>query len=390
MLARRGEAAAAERGASGGSRGAGGPGGPGEPGGPGSGGRTEGGFAGRGPTLASSPALGASAAAWWDWSGLLARLHADLGSVRLADRFDTATEVTGRGRLHVLRPAPAAGWDAACVPPRLPPPGAARAALLSRLELVHGVGPVTAAALRAAGTRSVEDLVGTGRHGPGAAEVCAEWEAGDLAAVGERLQRRLAGRGHMLAALLAACADPSEIAFLDVETLGLGGNVVFLCGVARVGDGELRVEQYLAPGYADEPAMLERVLRALGDARVVVTYNGRTADLVWLRSRCFYHGLAEVPGVAHVDLVFGTRRRFVHDEPVLGDARLGTVQKDLLGVPRPAHDVPSAAVPEIYQEYARTGCEGLLVPVLDHNVSDLLALVALLGRMCDEALAWCA
>lgn len=326
---------------------------------------------------------------WWDWTSLLDRLRRDLGSVRLADRYDVVTEPGELGRLHVVRPATGGGVADPMPALKLPPADAARAALLSRLELVPGIGPVTAAALRSAGVRSVEELVGTPRHGPGAEEVCAEWAAGDLVAVGHRLQRRLAGRGHMLASLLAACAEPSSIAFLDLETLGLGGNVVFLCGVARALDGQVHVEQFLAPGYADEPALLDRVLAVLGDARVVVTYNGRTADMTWLRSRCFYHGLADVPEVAHVDLVFGTRRRFVHDEPVLGDARLGTVQHGLLGAARPEHDVPSAAVPEIYQEYARTGCEGLLVPVLDHNLSDLTALVSLLGRMCDEALAWC-
>lgn len=332
---------------------------------------------------------GAEMHGWWDWSALVERLHDDLGTVRLTDRFDVATETTANGQVHVVRPGSAASRQEPPATPSLPAAGDARAALLSRLELVHGIGPVTAAALRAGGTWTVADLVGTDRHGSGAAEVCAEWEAGDLVAVADRLQRRMAGHGHMLGALLAACVDPAEVVFLDLETLGLAGNVVFLCGTGRIVDGTFEVEQYLAPGHADEPVMLERVLRVLGEARVVVTYNGRTADLVWLRSRCFYHGLPDPPEMAHVDLVFGTRRRFVRDEPVLDDARLVTVQDQLLGIGRPAYDVPSAAVPDIYQEYVRTGCEGLLVPVLDHNGSDLLALVALLGRMCDEALHWC-
>ncbi len=332
---------------------------------------------------------GAEMHGWWDWSALVERLRGDLGPVSLTDRFDVTTEITATGRVHVVRPGSAANRQVRQAAASLPSAGDARAALLSRLELVHGIGPVTAASLRAGGTWTVEDLVGTDRHGSGAAEVCAEWEAGDLVAVADRLQRRLAGRGHMLAALLAACVDPAEIVFFDLETLGLAGNVVFLCGIGRIVDGIFAVEQYLAPGHADEPVLLERVLRVLGEARVVVTYNGRTADLVWLRSRCFYHGLPDPPELAHVDLVFGTRRRFVRDQPVLDDARLATVQDQLLGIGRPAYDVPSAAVPDIYQEYVRTGCEGLLVPVLEHNGSDLLALVALLGRMCDEALHWC-
>jgi len=122
---------------------------------------------------------------------------------------------------------------------------------------------------------------------------------------------------------------------------------------------------------------------------VVVTYNGRTADMAWLRSRCFYHGLPDMPSIAHVDLLFGTRRRFVCDDEVLGDVRLATVQQGVLEMDRPDNDVPGAAVPELYQEYQRTGCEGLLIPVLDHNRTDVEALGPLLQVLRREALAWC-
>ncbi|MHB1598890.1 MAG: hypothetical protein ACYCXY_08400 [Acidimicrobiales bacterium] len=37
-------------------------------------------------------------------------------------------------------------------------------------------------------------------------------------------------------------------------------------------------------------------------------------------------------------------------------ARLPTVQHELLTLVRPGHDVPSAAVRELYQEYVAAGC----------------------------------
>ncbi len=136
--------------------------------------------------------------------------------------------------------------------------------------------------------------------------------------------------------------------------------------------------------------MLAIVAEAVGGRRVLLTHNGRTADATWLRARSFFHGLPPVPELAHVDLFYGTRRRFVVDEPVLASARLPVVQHQLLGMARPGYDVPSWAVPELYQRYVQTGREGLLVPVLDHNRSDLEALVLLLERLGVEALASCA
>lgn len=320
----------------------------------------------------------------WDWSPVVDEVRAAFGALRLADRYNVTEIATERGTIRLVEHPPAVRLDP------LPLAGDIRRALLSRLELVPGIGPVTAARLRGAGVRSITDLADAAERHRGAADaICAEWEAGDLVAVSDRLRGRLAGRGHLLATLLAGCVDPGDIVFVDVETLGLAGNTIFLCGVGRLGPDGLSVRQLLAPGYADEPAMLAAVLAELADARVLVTYNGRTADVVWLRSRCFYHGLPPVPEPVHVDLVFGTRRRFLRDDTVLSDARLPTVQRALLRTARPVGDVPSAAVPELYQEYVRTGCEGLLVPILDHNRSDLEALVLLLSRLCAEAMDGC-
>lgn len=331
------------------------------------------------------PPAGSPWAPWapWDWSPVVEQVRAAFGHVALADRFTVTEERRPDGTVLVVDHPPAVRLAP------LPSAEDVRAALLSHLELVPGIGPVTAQRLRAEGIRTVADLVEPSRHAAGAAEVAAEWEADDLAAVGERLRSRLAGRGHLLATLLAGCVDPADIAFVDLETLGLAGNAVFLCGVGRLGPDGLAVRQYLAPAHADEPAVLASALDELADARVVVTYNGRTADVVWLRSRCFFHGLAPVPDVLHLDLVFGTRRRFVRDDAVLVDARLPTVQRRLLRVRRPVCDVPSAAVPELYQTAVRDGCAGLLVPVLDHNRSDLEALVLLLSTLAAEAMAWC-
>ena len=138
----------------------------------------------------------------------------------------------------------------------------------------------------------------------------------------------------------------------------------------------------------DEPAALGAALGALAGVRLLVTYNGRAADVPWILARCFYHGLSPLRPVAHLDLLHGARRRWISDEPRLPDARLPTVQRELLGLERPEHDVPSVLVPRFYDAYtAAPEDECLLVPIIDHNRSDIEALACLLGLLCEEALA---
>ena len=311
-------------------------------------------------------------------------LHRAFYQVRLADRYDLATELHGGSRAHVVT------HRVGRAGPRLPDSGEARRVLLGHLEVVFGIGPATAARLRRDGVTSIARLPAVVRHQAAAAEVLAEWDEGDLDAISARLTRRLGGRGHLLSALTCSLVAPEEVVYFDLETMGLWNNVAFLAGIGRVVDDGFVVRQFLAPGFADEPAVISLALRELARAKVVVTFNGRTADLPWLANRAFYHGLGPVPALVHVDLLYGTRRRFLHDQPLLQDVRLPTVAEHLLGLPRPETDIPSGLIPRVYDHYARDPDrrQGLLVPVLDHNRADIEALALLLERLCREVAPW--
>lgn len=311
-------------------------------------------------------------------------LVSEFGGTRLADCYQIAEEEGG-----VLRITQETAMSAAA----LPDAAAARAALLAPLRLVFGVGPATVARLQAEGCRSVADLRCHHRFAREALSVLGDWvdDGGQLGrepnllGLCQRLTRRLGGAGHMLSSLACGLVEPGEIAFLDTETLGLSGQAIFLCGIGRFEAGRFLVEQFLAPDVASEQAMLALALERLARARVLVTYNGLNADVAWLRQRCFYYRMASPAELPHVDLVYGTRHCFVREDAVLDNARLPTVQEHLLGMARPEVDLPSWAIPGVYDAYVRSGgeLEGMLVPVLEHNRSDLEALVALL-----EKLAW--
>lgn len=316
-------------------------------------------------------------------TGIARMVHRRYGHMHLGDRYDLSTLSRGDTTFHCVI------QRTSILAPRLPPACDARRVLEGCLESVWGIGPATAGFLRRSGTNSVRDLLDHARHGPRALEVLADHDAADLVAVSDRLTRRLGERGHLLSALSCAVVAPEEVIFLDLETMGLWNNVIFLVGLGRIRDGRLVVEQYLAPGFAEEPAIIATALAELATAKLVVTYNGRSADVPWLRNRAFYFGLGPLPRFAHVDLMYGTRRRFQRLEPRLRSVQLTLVSSDLLGLPRPEHDVDSMLIPLLYADYAADprSRDGLLIPILDHNRADLEALVLLLERLCDEALA---
>jgi uncharacterized protein YprB with RNaseH-like and TPR domain len=79
----------------------------------------------------------------------------------------------------------------------------------------------------------------------------------------------------------------------------------------------------------------------------------------------------------HRDLLYDARRRW---RAVLPDCRLQTVERRILGRGR-EDDIPGHAIPDAYHAFVRTGDAADVVRILDHNVTDLVSLAAILARM---------
>lgn len=172
---------------------------------------------------------------------------------------------------------------------------------------------------------------------------------------------------------------PADFAFMDTETAGLRDAPLFLVGILRYTDCGWETLQLLARDYDEEPALLVEAARLLGERPVLVTFNGLTFDVPFIRTRMRYHRLQPLyePG-HHVDLLKPARRQFRRSLP---DCRLQTLEARLLGQVR-SGDIPGAEVPRVYHEFVAGG--GSAMPsVLEHNRLDLLALLKLaplLGR----------
>ncbi len=196
----------------------------------------------------------------------------------------------------------------------------------------------------------------------------------------------LAGALDVEAPLVASLALHPELAevdfermlFLDTETTGLAGGtgtVPFLVGLAWFEGRALRVRQLFLRKLGEEAPLLRMLAERMAESSCLVTFNGKSYDWPLLRTRFVLNRVPAPAELPHLDLLHCARRvfkyrgsgtRLVHlEEQVLGHQRVG--------------DVDGSLIPELYFRFLRDGNGSALVPVMEHNVQDLLLLAALLG-----------
>jgi uncharacterized protein len=174
--------------------------------------------------------------------------------------------------------------------------------------------------------------------------------------------------------------DLSRMLFLDTETTGLSGGtgtVAFLVGLAQFDDGVLKLTQLLVPNLGGELPMLVELAERLAAASCMLTYNGKSFDWPLLRTRYVLHRQPVPPLPPHVDLLHATRRVW---KPRLGSLRLGEIERQIMGFSR-VDDLDGSEIPSRYFAFLRDGASERLVPVLEHNQNDLIALPAMLGTL---------
>lgn len=167
--------------------------------------------------------------------------------------------------------------------------------------------------------------------------------------------------------------------FLDLETCGLSGCPVFLAGVALIGDGDVVLRQLFARDYAEERALLAELARLMEEADFLVTFNGKTFDVPFLRDRAVHHRMRLPFSRPHLDLVWMVRRRWKRQLP---DCKLKTLEWRVLRRRR-AGDVWGYEIPGLYHDYVQNGQPHRLIPVFHHNMLDVVAMVELLPAVFD-------
>ena len=176
--------------------------------------------------------------------------------------------------------------------------------------------------------------------------------------------------------------DINKTVFLDTETTGLAGGAgtyIFLVGVGYFEGDQFCVRQYFMRDYNEERALLSALNELLANFKAVVTYNGKTFDLPLMESRYIMSGMKmSLKDPYHFDLLYPARRLWKRR---LENCSLSTVERDILGVIR-VDDIPGHLIPEIYFRYLRTKNARAIKQVFEHNLQDIISLVALVSRMC--------
>jgi uncharacterized protein YprB with RNaseH-like and TPR domain len=165
---------------------------------------------------------------------------------------------------------------------------------------------------------------------------------------------------------------------LDLETLGLRGEPLFLIGLLCFDpDGTPVCRQLLARSLEEEASIIAVCAELLGRMQLLVTFNGEKFDLPTLRARAARHGLGIPTPPRHEDMIHEARSRF---GSTVRNCRLKTLERAVCGRSRRG-DIPGREIPRVYEEFTRTGDASRLAAVARHNLLDLATTAELLTRL---------
>jgi len=182
-----------------------------------------------------------------------------------------------------------------------------------------------------------------------------------------------------------SAATPEEFLFIDTETTGLSGGAgtyVFLVGVAKYEKDSLNFAQFFLQDPQSESAQLSALERYVADAKVIVSYNGKSFDLPRIKSRYRFHGWPNpFENIYHIDLLHIARRLW---KPHLPGCTLGDLEEHIIGLQRDNLDIPGWQISEFFYEYMQSGDPSPLENIFYHNEVDVISLAALLEYIADR------
>ena len=168
-----------------------------------------------------------------------------------------------------------------------------------------------------------------------------------------------------------------DMMFVDLETTGLSCTPLFLIGTMVWEDAGLVVRQYFARNYAEEAAVISLFLDRMAEKKVLVSFNGKTFDLPYVRVRAVANAIPFAVDARHLDLLQVSRRVWKGKVP---NCRLQTLERCVCGRTR-FGDIPGSEIPQAYHDFVRTADARVMVEVLRHNMLDLVTLADLMVRL---------
>lgn len=244
--------------------------------------------------------------------------------------------------------------------------------LLSNLQLIKGIGPVTETKLCSDGYLTICHLIEHPRWGDHARTVQKLIEARNV----KELQRLGARDWEILSYF-----DRKDLVFLDIESTGLwASQPLFLIGLLYYRNGQLVINQFFARHYREEKTVLAAANEVIHSFKVIVSFNGKRFDLPYITGRSVEHRLFYSYPHYQIDMLYHARRRF---SSLLPDCRLVTLEQNILNFYREG-DIPGYLIPAIYHRFTQKQDAEMVKPILEHNRLDLLAMARLFSIISDE------
>ena len=253
-----------------------------------------------------------------------------------------------------------------------------RRLIISDLKIIPGIGPIREQTLKEQGYMTIEDLKNHPIWQKPAREFLKMIDAKEVGPTQNWLWQRLP-KSHPLVHYLAGFCKDEDLAVIDIETLGLSERPIVLLGIAKPGEKRICTSQFLLRDISDEIGAIWEFISHLEAGSSLITFNGRSFDIPYIRQRLAYYGMEASLSNPHFDILHFTRRALGSR---LVDCRLDTVEK-YLGIKRDIN-IPSALVPQFYDTYLKTRNVGPLVAIVEHNKQDLITLTSLFSRLYEE------
>lgn len=231
---------------------------------------------------------------------------------------------------------------------------------------------------------AVDGLVADSRHGAKAYVISRSilTSEGTPSPLNQQLREVFLREDSALRAWLSDTCDvqdiePEDAIFFDLETTGLAGTPVFLVGAMSWEEDGLVIRQFLARDYAEEPGILSLFLDWAATKKLLVSFNGKSFDLPYVRVRAAATGIPFSLELPHFDLLHVSRRAW---RGTLPDHRLQTLETHVCRRVR-SGDIPSHEIPDAYHAYVRSANAVEIVEILKHNMLDLVTLADLMVRL---------
>jgi uncharacterized protein YprB with RNaseH-like and TPR domain len=250
--------------------------------------------------------------------------------------------------------------------------------IISDLKVLPGIGPVREQTLKQQGYKTVEELENHPLWKKPASNFMKLINEKEIDSTQKWLWQRLP-KSHPLLHYLAGFCKDQDFAIIDIETLGLSERPIILLGIAKPTKDHVCTSQFLLRDIQDEPSAIWALVSQLEPNLSLITFNGRSFDIPYIKQRLAYYGLDASLDNPHFDVLHFTRRALRHK---LADCRLETVEK-YIGIQREIN-IPGALVPHFYDTYLRTKNVGPVVAIVEHNKQDLLTLGTLFSKLYEE------